>query len=178
MIALLPTIFAAAEEPQGIAALGIDPWAILAQAVTFLVFFWVVKKFALSKIINTLETRRKTIDKGVLLGIEMQEEKNQLDEAVEKLLSQARKDADKIIAGGQTEAGEILKDAEKAAQRKADTMFSDAHKRIEADIERAKTDMKKEMVMLVGQATAAIIHEKVDAAKDKQLIEKMLEGVK
>ena len=178
MIALLPTIMAAAAEPQGIAALGIDPLAILAQAVTFLVFFWVIKKFALSKIINTLETRRKTIDKGVLLGLEMEKEKTALDEKVEKLLHQARLDSDKIIAQGQTEAGEILKAAEEAAQRKADALLADAHKRIGEDVERAKHDMKKEMVTLVGQATAAIIREKVDAKKDAQLIEKMLEGVK
>ena len=58
----------AAEEPAGIAALGIDPLAILAQAGTFLVLFWVVKKFALNKISATLEERRKTIDQGVRLG--------------------------------------------------------------------------------------------------------------
>ena len=184
MIALLPTILASAEaaghaaEPEGIAALGIDPLAILAQAVTFLVLFFLIKKFALGKIVNTLETRRKTIDKGVLLGIEMEKEKAHLDEEVEKLLQQARKEADKIIAGSQTEAGAILKKAEDDAKRKADALMADAHNRIGEDIERAKTELKKDMVELVATATGAIIHEKVTAQSDGKLIQKILEGAK
>lgn len=178
MIALLPTLFAEAAEPQGIAALGLDPLAILAQAVTFLVLFFLIKKFALSKIVKTLEDRRKTIDKGVLLGMEMEKEKTALDEKVEALLQQARADADKIIAGGQAEAGSIIKKAEDDAKRKADALMADAHNRIGEDIERAKTELKKDMVELVATATGALVREKVDARKDTQLIEKILEEVR
>ncbi|MEO5627288.1 MAG: F0F1 ATP synthase subunit B [Candidatus Saccharimonadales bacterium] len=181
MIALLPTILASAEaaaEPQGIAALGIDPWAILAQAVTFLLLFVLIKKFALSKIVNTLEARRKTIDKGVLLGIEMEQQKEHLDEEVDKMLQKARAEADKIIAGGQTEAGAIIKQAEADAGRKADALMADAHNRIGEDIERAKNELKKDMINLVANATGAIIHEKVTAQSDGKLIAKILEEAK
>ena len=47
------------------------PLAILAQAATFLVLFFVIKKFALDGIVSTLEKRRKTIDDGVRLGREI-----------------------------------------------------------------------------------------------------------
>lgn len=181
MIAFLPTILAASEaaaEPEGIAALGIDPWAILAQAVTFLVLFLLIKKFALGKIVNTLETRRKTIDKGVLLGVEMEKQKEHLDEEVEKMLQKARQEADKIIAGGQTEAGAIIKQAETDASDKAATIMADAHNRIGEDIEKAKTELKKDMIELVASATGAIIHEKVTAQSDAKLIQKILEEAK
>ncbi len=181
MIAFVPIFIASAEaaaEPEGIAALGIDPWAILAQAVTFLVLFFLIKKFALTKIVGTLEERRKTIDKGVMLGIEMEKEKTELDERVEALLQKARKEADTIIAQGHEEAGSMLKEAEAQAQRKADALLADAHNRIAEDIDKAKHELKKDMVELVGMATAAIIREKVDAKKDAQLIERMLEEVK
>jgi F-type H+-transporting ATPase subunit b len=178
VIAFVPTILAEATQPEGIAALGIDPWAILAQAVTFLVLFLLIKKFALGKIVATLETRRKTIDKGVLLGIEMEKEKTHLDEEVEKLLQQARAEADKIIAGGQTEAGEIIKQAEEDAKRKADALLATAHNQISEDIERAKHELKKEMVDLVAVATGAVIREKVDAKRDGNLITKIMEAVR
>ena len=64
----LLTSFGAAEETKGIGALGIDALAILAQAATFLILFLIIKKFALEKIVATLEKRRKTIDDGVRLG--------------------------------------------------------------------------------------------------------------
>lgn len=179
MIGLLPTILAnTAEEPQGIAALGIDPWAILAQAITFLVLFFLIKRFALDKIVKTLEERRKTIDKGVTLGLEMEKEKDQLDEQVNKLLQKARAEADGIIAESQKEAGAIVQQAEDVASKKADDILADAQHRIEDDIERAKKDLKQEMVELVSQATGIIIREKVDAKKDAGLIERALEEVR
>jgi len=177
VIALLPTLLVSAEaaaEPQGIAALGIDPLAILAQAFTFLVLFWLIKKFALSKIVKTLEDRRKTIDKGVLLGLEMEKEKSELDIKVEEILHQARADADKILAGVHSEAGAIIKQAETDARRKADALMEDAQNRIIEDIERAKLSLKKELVNLVAVATGTLLKEKIDAKKDATLIEKLL----
>ncbi len=179
MIALLQ-IFAAtegqAEEVAGIAALGIDPLAILAQAVTFLVLFWIVKKFALEKIVKTLEDRRKTIDSGVRLGLEMRAEKEKLDEAVEQKLHEARLEADKILAGAQHEAGSIVKQAETTAVSKVETMITDAHARIEDDVRKAKRELEKEMVNLVADATEIVLGEKLDAPKDDELVKRALAG--
>lgn len=186
MIDLLPILFAAteaagehaAEEAEGIAALGIDPLAILAQAVTFIVLFWIVKKFALDGIVNTLEERRKTIDKGVSLGIEMEAEKSKLDQAVEAKLKEARVEADKILADASKEAGVIVKNAEIKAGEKVEGMVADAHARIADDIRMAKQDLEKEVVYLVAEATEVIINEKLDVKKDESLIKRALAGIK
>lgn len=168
----LLTTFGATEEVSGIGALGIDPWAILAQAVTFLVLFFVIKKFALDGIVATLEKRRKTIDDGVRLGREMEAEKAQLDEKVEAALKKARLKADEIIAGGKQESNELLKAAEAATTRKTDAMLADAHAKIEQDIDKARRDLQQEMRALVAEATEVIIEEKLDAKKDEGLIKR------
>lgn len=175
MIGLLPTLLASAAEPEGIAALGLDPWGFLAQAVTFLFLLWAIKKFALAKIVDTLEERRHTIDKGVVLGIEMEKQKTKLDEQVEDLLRKARKEADKIIANGQDEAREMVHQAEATAARQAEVVLEAAQNQIAEDIKRAKRELKSEMVQLVGQATSVIIQEKIDAKKDAKIIERVLE---
>lgn len=174
MIGLLPTIFAAAGETQGISALGLDPLAILAQTVTFLLVFWLLKKFALNKIVATLETRRKTIDKGVLLGREMEAEKAKLDEQVEARLKEARIAADKILASAGIESNEIMKAAEEKATKKTEAMIAEAHAKIDEDLKRARTELEKEMLSLVAEATEAIINEKLDTPKDNNLIVKAL----
>lgn len=166
----LLTTFGATEEVQGIGALGIDPWAILAQAVTFLVLFFVIKKFALDGIVKTLDRRRKTIDDGVRLGREMEAEKAALDEKVDQLLRKARVEADAIIAGGQKESSEIIKAAEETANRKADAIMADAQGKISEDIAAARKSLEHDMRVLVAEATEAIIEEKLDAKKDESLI--------
>jgi F-type H+-transporting ATPase subunit b len=170
--------FGAAESPQGIAALGIDPLAILAQAGTFLVLFFIIKKFALDKIVSTLEERRKTIDDGVRLGREMEAEKERLSDEISQELHKARAEADDIIAQSREEAGVIVREAQEAALRKTEAMLEDAHAKIEEDILKARVGLQKEIMELVADATAVIAEEKIDAKKDATMIERALARVR
>lgn len=169
---------AAEESPQGIAALGIDPLALIAQAVTFLLLFFIIKKYALGKIVDTLEKRRKTIDDGVRLGLEMEAEKTKLEERIEASMQKAREQADKIIAQAHEEAGAIVEKAEEDAVAKVDVMIKDAGVKIEGEVKRAKQVLKQETIELVADATEAIIKQKLDAKKDASLIEQALRGEK
>lgn len=161
-------------ESGGIAALGIDPLAILAQAATFLVLFLIIKKFALDKIFQTLEERRNKINEGVELGLEMELEKQKLEEDIKAKLLKVRHEADEIIAGAHTESGAIIKEAEAKAAQKVDMMLADAHNRIEEDIKRARRELEKDVLALVSDATEVIIEEKLDAKKDATLIGRAL----
>lgn len=168
---------AGAEEPAGIAALGIDPIAIVVQAITFLLLFFFIQKFALKNIVTTLEERRKTINRGLHLTAEMDKLKADLDERVESALKEARVEADKIINEARVESGEIIKAAEESATRKTEAMLKDAEGKIERDIVAAKKDLKNEVVGLVSEVTAQILREKVTSGEDRKLTEKYLKEV-
>lgn len=168
----------AAAEPAGIAALGLDPLAILAQAGTFLILFWVVKKFALNGIVSTLEERRKTIDKGVRLGQKMEAEQSKLEEKIDEELRRARADADKILAGANREAGEVVRAAEASAAEKVEQMIKDAHAKIDEDMKAARKGLEKDIRALIAEATEVIIDEKLDQQKDDALIKRALAGAR
>ncbi len=44
---------------QGIAALGIDGWAILFQLVNFAILFWVLQRFAFRPLLKILQERQQ-----------------------------------------------------------------------------------------------------------------------
>lgn len=175
---ILASSEAPAEEAGGIAALGIDPLAILAQAITFLLLFWIIKKFALEKIVATLEARRKTIDDGVRLGFKMEAEHAALEEKIDQQLRETRVEADRIISEAHKESGEIIKEAEKTAGHKVETMLEDARAKTKEDMKRARKELERDIVGLVADATEVIIGEKLDARKDAGLIDKALSGAK
>ncbi|RTK94744.1 hypothetical protein EKI60_02465 [Candidatus Saccharibacteria bacterium] len=178
MVNPLLLVASEAAEKEGIAVLGIDPKAILLQAGTFLLLFFIVKKFALRGIVDTLEKRRKTIDKGVKLGIEMQAAKEKFDEELEAMQQKARKQADEILTGAAAEAAQIIRDGEASAAKKVDAMLKDAGVRIEREMETARRELRGEMLTLISEATEVIIDEKVDAKKDASLIERALAKVR
>lgn len=178
LVNIIQVVASASEESQGIAALGIDPLAILAQAGTFLVLFFIVKKYALEKIVNTLEERRKTIDDGVRIGRQMEVERQKLEATIAAELSKARQEADKIIATSHQESGAILAQAQESAQSRATQLLDDAHVKIDEDIIRARQGLEKDIRELVAEATAVILEEKLDDKKDMSLIDRALAKVR
>lgn len=168
----------AVEEKSGAAVLGIDFKVILLQAGTFLLLFFLIKKFALKGIVSTLEQRRVTIDKGVDLGLEMEKKQGEFNEELKKLHAKARETADEIITAANKEANEIIKSGELSATKKVDQMLKDAENRIEREMSKARTELKHEMLSLVAEATEVIINEKLDAKKDASLIGRALARVR
>jgi len=177
MIHLL-TLLASTEEPQGIAALGIDPLTILAQGATFLLFFFVIKKFALGKVVATLEARRKTIEGSLDKAEALNKQNEETEKRVSALLGEARKEAEDIIGKGRKEATEIVHEAEKTAATKAEKIVADGKLQIEAAVVNARADLKKETLGLVAQATAVVLDEAVDPKKHEALVKKALKESK
>lgn len=174
-------IFFAAETAEGgspLAALGVDLKSFIFQIITFILVFWLLKRFAFTPISRMLAERRKVIDDGVRMGLRMEKEKEKLDEEVAKTVREARHEADRIIANAHKDAREVVREAEKAAKHRAEVMLADAQERIEEESRQAKRKLEKDIVGLVSEATEAIVHEKVDTKKDAELIDKALKDHK
>jgi F-type H+-transporting ATPase subunit b len=165
---------APAEEAQGIAALGIDPLAILAQGATFLLFFLIIKKFAFGKVVDTLEKRRKTIEQSLDKAESLTKQNEEAEVRVNELLHQARKDAEEIINKSHEEAGAIVQEAEEKAGVKAEKIVADGKIQIEQQVIKAQEQLKKDTLELVSLATSALLGEKVDAKKHEALVKKAL----
>lgn len=168
----------AAKESEGIAALGIDPIVILAQGITFLIFFFLIKKFAFSKIVKTLEDRRKNIEGSLNKAEELTKQNEEAEKRVAAVLSEARKEAEDIIGKGHEEAGGIIQAAEDSAGAKAEKIVADGRAQIQNEVIKAREELKKEMLGLVSQATSVLLEEKVDAKKSEALVKKALKESK
>lgn len=162
------------EEASGIGALGISPSAFAIQFVTFVIVFLLLKKFAFGPIVKLLAERRKVIDDGVRMGLKMEKEKAKLDEKVAEAMREARHEADQIIANAHKESRDIIREAEKAAQRKSDNMLADTEVRLREEAAQARRNLEKELVGLVSEATETIVGEKVDRKKDAELVKRAM----
>jgi F-type H+-transporting ATPase subunit b len=168
------TTFAAESSESGLAALGVDPKAFLIQLITFGLVFWVLKRYAFEPILKTLHERREIIENGVKLGEQMQKEKADFESKLEKLLTDARAQADGIISSAQDAGRVTVREAEDKAKQKAAGILAEGERRIEQETARVRKQLEKELATLVAEATEAVIDEKLDSAKDAQLIERAL----
>lgn len=166
----------AKETSEGIGALGLSLPAIAASAITFLVLFFVIKKYALSGIVANLEKREEDINRGLHLTAELDRQKEELDARVADAMKAARKEADLIIAEAHTETGKMVQAAEEKANNRADEILRAAEGKIERDIAEARNGLKKEMASLITEATEAILGAKLDGNADRKLVEDYLKG--
>lgn len=175
---MLPVYFASEAAAEEGLPLGLSASAFLVQLITFIFVFFVLKKFAFKPIVKLLEKRRQTIEDGVLLGEKMEKREAHLEEEAAAVIREARHDADRIIANAHKESREVLREAEKTAKVKTDALIKDAEERIEENTDRARRSLEKDIVNLVSEATEAVVHEKVDAKKDAELIDRAMKGRK
>lgn len=168
----------AAEEATGLATLGINPKALLLQAATFVILYFLFRKFAMAKVVKTLEDRRAKIQEGLDNADLMQKELADLEVKTEEQLKAARVEGDAVIAKAHEESGHLIAEAEKSAVKRAENIIIDSHRTTEANVSKARTELKNELLDMVVNATETVLDEKIDLKKDGQLIEKALTGVK
>ena len=171
------TLFGAtehAESAEGIGALGVSGSAFLIQLITFVLAYFILRKFAFGPILKILNQRRETIENGVLLGEQMRKEKAEFEETVAKELKDARLQADSIVTDAEAAARDTVRKAEEKAQDKAAQIVKDGKVRGEQEVVRARKALESELVGLISDATETIIGEKVDSKKDAALIDKAL----
>ncbi len=167
---------APAEEAGGFGALGIDLKAFIVQLITFLIVFYILKRYVFSRIVEVLDKRQKLIEEGVKSAKDMTEQKEKLESEVAKLKSEARAQADEILAESRAQSEEMITKASEAAVEKTDKMIVDAKKKIIEETDRSRRSLKKEIVSLVVDTTEKLIGSKVDSTKDKALIDDALKS--
>jgi len=89
---------AEATKEGGVAVLGLNAGALILQIATYVIVFLILKKYAFGPIIKTLEDRRVKIEGGLATADKMERAKQELEEHKEKVLTEARKEAAKIVA--------------------------------------------------------------------------------
>jgi len=162
------------DSSTGIGALGFSGSAFLIQLITFILAYFVLRRYAFGPILEAMRRRKETIDQGVQLGEQMKKEKAELEAKVDSELHAARVEADKILGEAHTSGRQAIQAAEEAARIKADGILASADDRIKQDTALASKRLKNELSGLVGEATEAIIHEKLDVKKDASLIDRAL----
>ena len=95
-----------------------------------------------------------------------------------KLLNEARKEANEILATAKLEATEMRTQIEDKAKSTAEKIVADAQAQISKDIEKARRQLHDETLELVALATEKVTRQKLDKKADEALIAQILKEAK
>jgi F-type H+-transporting ATPase subunit b len=152
----------------------IDIKLIIAQAVNFGIVLFVLWKFAYKPVLKTLNDRSSKIEKGIKDAEKAGKKLAETEEKEKEVLSNARKEAQVIIAKAENTAKKSQQDLENVAKVQADKIITTAKAQIEEEKQKMIKEVKAEIGDLVVSATEKIIGEKMDKNKDKELINRAI----
>ena len=168
---LLADIAPAAASAPG---LSINFFWVIVAALNFIFFLALIWMFAFKPIANILSQRKARIEQGLTDAAQARKERDAGAAERERLISEARRESQALIATAQ-KAAQDLRDADIAATREE---LSRLHEKAAADLaserDRALADLRAQVADLALAAAAKVVGETMTEPRQRRLVEEYL----
>jgi F-type H+-transporting ATPase subunit b len=170
-----PLVLAATTEDEGLNPLvrvvpGLMIWTLLA----FLVALFLLRKYAWPQITRILDQRQHQIEESIDAAERTRQEADELLAEYRQRLTDARAQADEIVAKAER-AGEVAeREGLEAAKVKREELLEQTRRDIQGETARAIQEIRREVADLTVQATEKVTKKTLSADDQKRLVEEAL----
>ncbi|MFQ5917863.1 MAG: F0F1 ATP synthase subunit B [Candidatus Binatia bacterium] len=154
-----------------------DPGLFLWTILTFLVLFVLLRKYAWKPLLKMLEDREETIRKSLDDAAKAKQEIERLQGESKEIIAKARVEAQSIIAASRTQAEKVKAEILQDAKARTDSILQAAEKQIQAEKEKAITDIKNEVIDLSLMMASKLIRKNITPESNRDLIEESLKQI-
>ncbi len=154
---------------------GLIIWTLL----SFLIVFYILKKYAWKPILNSLKERENTIADSLSTAAKVRAEMVQLKSENEALLVKAREERAGMIKDAKDISDKMVVDAKERAKVEYDRIIANAHAAIEQQKMAALIDVKNQVGNLVIEVSEKILRRELsDKGEQEKYITQLSENVK
>ena len=169
------SLFAAEEAEGGGSALvspvvGVMIWTLIVFGITLLILW----KVAFPRIAEALDKRQKMIEDSIDSAERTKREADELLREYRERLSDARGQADEIVARARRTAEAAENETIAEARAKREEMMEQTRRDIEAETRRAIQQIRAEVADLTVLATEKVTRKTLDSTDQKRLVEEAL----
>lgn len=142
----------------------------ITQIIAFVIFVWVMKRYAWGPVINVLDERQAKIEEGFESIRRKQDDAERLrkeyDDRLAEIEQEARAKIQEAIAEGRRVAGELNEEARQEAAR----ITEHAQRNIRLEIAKARQELRDEIVDMTIESTRRLIDETLDDERHRKLV--------
>ena len=154
--------------------LGINGWNLIIQLVAFLIFLFLLWRFALGPIVRVLDQRQERVRESMAAAERMQAELKATAARNEEVLTEARREAQQIVAHAREAGDAALARAREQANAQAEEYLARAEATLRQETEQARQQLRQEIADLAVTAAGKIVRKELDPAAQTRLIEETL----
>ena len=155
---------------------GLNGWQFGIQLVAFLIFVWLLWRFAVGPIVKVMDERQDKIRESMASAERMQQELKATQARNEEALLEARREAQEIVASARQSGEQLLAKAREEANAQAETYLTRAQETLRQESEQARQQLRDEVADIATLAAGRILRKELDPAAQKHLIEETLAG--
>jgi len=159
-------------------ALGINPGFLLVQIINLIIAYVVVSKWIVAPIIGMLEKRRQTIGQGLEDARIAAEARANAEKEAEKIVAEAQAKASAVVREATERAEVVARDVKAAADAEAKKAAEKALAGVEEERGRILGDLRGQVAALAIAATQKLVGEALDGKRQHELLDEFFAGVK
>jgi len=149
---------------------GLSVWTVL----VFLGLVLILGKFAWGPILAAVEAREQGIQNALDEAARSNEEAARILEEHRRQLAEARRRAGELLTQGKQAGEKLRREIEEKARAEAQGIVERARADIQRERDKALDALRRESVDLALAAASRLIHERLDQAHDRKLVETYL----
>jgi F-type H+-transporting ATPase subunit b len=147
--------------------------------IIFVVFFFLMKKFAWKPILGAVKSREESINNALAAAETAKLEMQNLTASNERLLAEARAERDAMMKEAREIKEKMINDAKSEAQAQGEKMIAQAKSAIESEKNAAMAELKNQVSTLsIEIAEKVLKSELANTEAQTKLVEKMLGDAK
>ena len=157
------------------AMLQLDIQQVISQAISFLILLVVLKRFAWKPLLSILDQRRARIEEDLRQVAQKKDELDRLQQEYTKRLGAIEAEARTKIQQAILEGKRVSMEIQDEARTQSLALVEKSRETIELELAKAKVTLRNQLAAMTVGAVERILQQKLDAEKDKRLVESVLE---
>lgn len=148
---------------------------IVAQIVSFLVLFFILRAFVWEKILKLLDSRKERIADEFKKIEDTKLEIEALKSGYQDKLNIIEESARNMIKEAAKEAGVLADTIKKQAYLDSERIIENTKVQVSLELEKAREELKNQIIDLTIESTEKVIKERMDDEHDKKLVADFIE---
>lgn len=160
------------------AKLGIQPFALVAQIVNFLILFFLLSKFLYKPLLKIIDERKQKIQEGLDNSKKIKEEVEHLEEKRLEKVEAAKKEAAEIMQTAENNADKLRRETLEKAKKDAQEIRKQAMFDFEEEKKKMLADIKAQTAWLVLETTKGVLKKSLGTKEQRALMKNVLKDMK
>lgn len=157
--------------------MNIDFKVVIEATINFFIFYFILYKFVFKKTIAVMDERKQELEKSFAKARDEEQRAVALKEQYENNILAYKNEGLKLVENYKRKADLVYEEVIDESKKEAVNIKNRALKEIEREKEKARAEIKEEIIDLSLQLSTKILEKEIDENKHRELIDEFIAKV-